>query len=582
MYKQSAKKANGGLIMKLKARVGISLLALLTLIGCRQTNESSSSNSSIAKPNTESGSSITISSYDAFADWKQGENYFKDAEQPDVKRPQGIKNDFGKMRRNEGKSGLSQQGQANVLVVPVQFKDADSSHSQTKDSLFTHSDSFDDDMLVNIEDSFFGEDGFNDMNSVQEFYKKSSYEKLDINGVVAPIYEIQSTYYDFAQKAATIGAEKVITDVMEDVYKLYFTGDTATYDPHDFDSDRDNLIDNIILIYSEPYRTEKVYSYSTTSSKVLWTSLFGNNTYFNNSFKDRNIPVGSFTWESYYDSYVYDTKEQYGIRAAHDNHIYINQMGKALGLEDYYDSSSKRSPLSGLDMMDGALFDHNPFSKYLMGWINPTVVNSTQEVKLNSFQEDGSSILLRADLNDNPYGEYLLISYYTTDGLNDLDANVNRNNVLSGNYPLELLRSTSTYSNNFNEAGIEVFKIDARLVKQTDNGYALNSDSLNFDKNIYDFAYSNNSTAPYSQYGIIENYGLVELLSKDGMNRHMTSTDVQFSSSDLFLEGDSFGSDDQIEGFYKDFKFDSGDELNMAFTVSSLDTDFATINFVRR
>lgn len=568
--------------MKLKARVGISLLALLTLIGCRQTNESSSSNSGTTKPNTGSGSSITTSSYDAFTDWKQGENYFKDAEQPDVKRPQGIKNDFGKMRRNEGKSGLPQQGQANVLVVPVQFKDADSSHSQTKDSLFTHSDSFDDDMLVNIQDSFFGEDGFNDMNSVQEFYRKSSYEKLDINGVVAPIYEIQSTYYDFAQKAATIGAEKVITDVMEDVYKLYFTGDTATYDPHDFDSDRDNLIDNIILIYSEPYRTEKVYSYSTTSSKVLWTSLFGNNTYFNNSFKDRNIPVGSFTWESYYDSYVYDTKEQYGIGAAHDNHIYINQMGKALGLEDYYDSSSKRSPLSGLDMMDGALFDHNPFSKYLMGWINPTVVNSTQEVKLNSFQEDGSSILLRADSNDNPYGEYLLISYYTTDGLNDLDANVNRNNVLSGNYPLELLRFTSTYSNNFNEAGIEVFKIDARLVKQTDNGYALNSDSLNFDKNIYDFAYSNNSTAPYSQYGIIENYGLVELLSKDGMNRHMTSTDVQLSSSDLFLEGDSFGSDDQIEGFYRDFKFDSGDELNMAFTVSSLDTDFATINFVRR
>lgn len=175
-----------------------------------------------------------------------------------------------------------------------------------------------------------------------------------------------------------------------------------------------------------------------------------------------------------------------------------------------------------------------------------------------------------------------MISYYTTDGLNDFDANVNRNNVLSGNYPLELLRSTSSYSNNFNEAGIEVFKIDARLVKQTDNGYALNSDSLNFDKNIYDFAYSNNSTAPYSQYGIIENYGLVELLSKDGMNRHMTSTDVQLSSSDLFLEGDSFGSDDQIEGFYRDFKFDSGDELNMAFTVSSLDTDFATINFVRR
>lgn len=568
--------------MKLKARVGISLLALLTLIGCHQTNESSSSNSSITKPSTGSGSSITTSSYDAFADWKQGENYFKDAEQPDVKRPQGIKNDFGKMRRNEGKSGLPQQGQANVLVVPVQFKDADSSHSQTKDSLVTHSDSFDDDKLVNIKDSFFGEDGFNDMNSVQEFYKKSSYEKLDINGVVAPIYEIQSTYYDFAQKAATIGAEKVITDVMEDVYKLYFTGDTATYDPHDFDSDRDNLIDNIILIYSEPYRTEKIYSYSTTSSQVLWTSLFGNNTYFNNSFKDRNIPVGSFTWESYYDSYVYDTKEQYGIRAAHDNHIYINQMGKALGLKDYYDSSSKRSPLSGLDMMDGALFDHNPFSKYLMGWINPTVVNSTQEVKLNSFQEDGSSILLRADSNDNPYGEYLLISYYTTDGLNDLDANANRNNVLSGNYPLELLRSTSTYSNNFNEAGIEVFKIDARLVKQTNNGYALNSDSLNFDKNIYDFAYSNNSTAPYSQYGIIENYGLVELLSKDGMNRHMTSTDVQLSSSDLFLEGDSFGSDDQIEGFYRDFKFDSGDELNMAFTVSSLDTDFATINFVRR
>lgn len=51
--------------MKLKARVGISLLALLTLIGCRQTNESSSFNSSITKPSTGSGSSITTSSYDA-------------------------------------------------------------------------------------------------------------------------------------------------------------------------------------------------------------------------------------------------------------------------------------------------------------------------------------------------------------------------------------------------------------------------------------------------------------------------------------------------------------------------------------
>ena len=100
-------------------------------------------------------------------------------------------------------------------------------------------------------------------------------------------------------------------------------------------------------------------------------------------------------------------------------------------------------------------------------------------------------------------------------------------------------------------------------------------------KYVYDYAYSNDSSSKYGLEGSVYNYPLVSLLSKNGANRHMTNSNNLFTANDLFLEGDSFGSDNQIEGFYKNFSFHNGDNLNITFTVDSLTSDSATITLRR-
>ena len=53
----------------------------------------------------------------------------------------------------------------------------------------------------------------------------------------------------------------------------------------------------------------------------------------------------------------------------------------------------------------------------------------------------------------------------------------------------------------------------------------------------------------------------------------------------MFLQGDKFGSDDQIEGFYKNFSFHGNGNntslLNITFEITSITKDEATITFRR-
>lgn len=542
--------------MKVKACLLLPALAFLTLASCH--------NSIVPDSNTDSSQS---SSVDPYPSWTPGTNPIEGATQPSVKRPKGTKNEFGKMRNGQDKSGLPQKGQANVLVVPVQFNGDD-------DTKFTNL------MTDNLDSSFFGDAYTYDMVSVQEYYKESSYGKLDIGGVIAPTYTVDMSKSELIVKANYTSVASVISDIMADIYKTYFTGDTATYDPHDFDSDSDGYIDNIVLCYAEPYINGDLYTYSTTAAKTLYTSLFGNQTYFHSSYASKNVPVGSFTWESYYDAYTISSAQ---FTTMHDNREYIKQMGAAMGLSYYTDSYSKRSPLGDIDMMDGAILDHNPFSKYLMGWIEPTIIESKGSVEssydLKPFQEDGSALLVADEFSNSPYGEYLLISYYTPTGLNEVDSDLSENakKLVQGTYPYEAYMNGT----NLETSGIQVYKVDARLVVKTDNGYALNVDGLDFDKNTYDFAYSNDNYAPYAEYGIAENYALVELLSKNGMNRHMTSTTVTLDSDDFFQKGDEFGAESQADGFYKNFKFDSGEKLGLNFKVAELNESQASLTFER-
>ena len=130
-----------------------------------------------------------------------------------------------------------------------------------------------------------------------------------------------------------------------------------------------------------------------------------------------------------------------------------------MGLMDYYSyGSSSYSPLGGHDRRDHNVFDQNPYSKRLLGWITPNVVvGNVSTVTLNTSSSEKDSVLVIPDddytpefdsdgkLLFNPFDEYLLV---------DCFANQNRNKYGWDIYQREALSSQ----------GGRVYHVDSRLM----------------------------------------------------------------------------------------------------------------------
>jgi hypothetical protein len=100
----------------------------------------------------------------------------------------------------------------------------------------------------------------------------------------------------------------------------------------------------------------------------------------------------------------------------------IHETGHKLGLEDYYDyasddGSNNEWGLGGADMMDSTVGDHNPFSKLLLGWIQPKVVTESMDLILDPFSTSGDAYIITDDWNGSLFDEYIIAMYYTPTGL---------------------------------------------------------------------------------------------------------------------------------------------------------------------
>ena len=127
---------------------------------------------------------------------------------------------------------MPSQGTVNVLVIPIGFDEYEKTDS----------------MLNDIKTAFFGTAGQTGWESLTSFYKKSSYNKLNIQGTVTPWYEpkYSPSYYsnykdeDNYYLGSTILLEEALT---------YFRN---TYYYGNYDSDKDGYIDAVYLIYNNP------------------------------------------------------------------------------------------------------------------------------------------------------------------------------------------------------------------------------------------------------------------------------------------------------------------------------------------
>ena len=270
-------------------------------------------------------------------------------------------------------------GHPKVLVVPVGFPDIPFNNPN---------------QVVKQLDQAFNAETTDPFQSVNEYYLTSSYGLLDLEGVVVAPYQTQytSSYYENLIDQG-LDANTVIIDEL-------MTAFDDTIDFSDFDLNDDGTLDGLYMIYNHP---------AEGWNSFWWAYLYE---YVGNQRFD-DIQVSSYVWMPY---------ELTMFNNQIDASTIIHETGHKLGLEDYYDyaqddGSGNEWGLGGADMMDSTVGDHNPFSKLLLGWIQPKVVTESMDLTLNPFSTSGDAYIITDDWNGSLFDEYLLAMYYTPTGL---------------------------------------------------------------------------------------------------------------------------------------------------------------------
>ena len=270
-------------------------------------------------------------------------------------------------------------GHPKVLVVPIGFPDLPFNNPN---------------QVVTQLNQAFNSETSDPFQSVRQYYQTSSYGLLNLEGVVVFPYQTQfmSSYYENLNNQG-LDPNTVIID------ELMTTFDDSI-DFSDFDLNEDGTLDGLYMIYNHP---------AQGWNSFWWAYLYE---YFGNQRYD-DINVSSYVWMPY---------EMIVVNNQIDASTIIHETGHKLGLEDYYDyapndGSGNEWGLGGADMMDGTVGDHNPFSKLLLGWIQPKVVTEGMDLTLNPFSTSGDAYIITDRWNGSLFDEYLLAMYYTPTGL---------------------------------------------------------------------------------------------------------------------------------------------------------------------
>ena len=394
--------------------------------------------------------------------------------------------------------GCPTVGSPAVLVIPVEFSDATASSKGCQ--------------ISKIVTAFTGKAGSTDYYSVDEYYYISSYGKLDLDITVLDQWfkpQYSSSYY----------AELVDSDG-------YFIGDQVIMDEalaylevkmdlSDFDSDGNGIIDAVVLV-----NTLEVGEDDFHWAYRYWNYYVDDQGYY---YEYDGVSANDYLWASYYflhEGYDEDG-EVYYDSSIMNTYTFIHEFGHILGVDDYYDTSNAGNhPLENCDVMDSMVGDHNPYSKFNLGWITTSrlvTTNSSITLTLDSFTETGDSIIIANNWDETlgAYQEYYVIIYYTMTGLNGGDAGY------------------------FSRDGIVVYHVNSSLYSEEYEG-----------ETYYDVF--NTNTDPSDQYG-----------TEDNLIEFVKSAEGNFT----YVEGD----------YMPSVTDDLGNKLGYSFTVDSIGENGATI-----
>ena len=468
-------------------------------------------------------------------------------------------------------------GTINALVIPVEITDFP----------FTSSN-YGSDYHDKIEAAFKGNGEADTLywESVSSYYKKSSFNQLDIQFDVADTYH--SSYSSSMVVGSGTGAVFGIANSALDSYRSAHGNDSLKK----YDNDKDGYIDGLWLVYSAPDYSEYNYGFG---GDVFWAFCTDTLSYNSNV---NNPQLHSLGWASI----DFLTKGAEAPKV--DAHTFIHETGHLFGLPDYYsyDKNGAKSAGSqgGLAMMDLNIGDHEAFSKLALGWTDPYVATGDAVVTLKSNTLTGECLVLADHWNGTAFDEYVLVDFVTPEGLNVLDST----------------EKYTTWPLYFTKSGIRLYHVDARLgefkycypgedgaiyegVKPIKNGdsYYLNDAvveqivekgkvdrvskdplaSLEERGSGYTVLNANSSTRNLIEETEYNTNRLLTLMNPQGTNFEIK--DSYADDDSLFYKGQSWSLNHNSLSFFNNANrtLNNGNKLGWSVTVLSIEDDQATI-----
>lgn len=437
--------------MKKRYLALMTTLVALALVGCGKTGSSTSStpvnSSSSTTPASSSSSSSSEDGDIHNADLALGLTTFNDKKGASQQLNRSL------IYRNAGAPHVDSYHSATqkpqkLLVAPIAFT---KNTADSKDTIIA-----DDALLEKIRIAFAGTaDETKKVGgyiSVQDFYKASSFGHGGFDVVVLP------TWINYGKTAAQFQSDSNGSGgvTAAEFVRTWYIAEYAK-DQHgslgkdaapitDFDTDGDGYVDLIWNVYAYPYiDTNFWWAYVTSTANQPNTT----------SPNIKTLAFASTNFMSGYNGY--------------DSHTFIHETGHTLGLDDYYDYTNTWAPMAGVDYMDHNLGDHNSYSKFSLGWVNPWVLkeedlvnNKSAVITLRAATASGDSLVLASpNYNGTAFDEYLMVE-------------------LVGPYGLCKTDYTAGYQSTtgFTEPGIRILHIDARAYASNHDTYLTSADSI--------------------------------------------------------------------------------------------------------
>jgi len=218
--------------------------------------------------------------------------------------------------------GMPTTGKVKVFALLIEF--TDTLHTNSKDTINT---------------ALFGSPATGaPYDSLTNYYKRASYNKLEIGGTTLGWYKVNKKRADISQTDA--GRDGIIKEALQ-----YF--DQQGHNFKQYDNNGDGVIDYFMVFW--------------TGADNGWANFWwGYQTAFgDDSFKLDGVSLGRYSWQW----------EGRPVGSAFTPRVVMHETGHALGLPDLYDYDGKKGPnggVGGADMMDANQYDHNSFSKWVL------------------------------------------------------------------------------------------------------------------------------------------------------------------------------------------------------------------------